>query len=123
MEAEELREADRHDGIAREVEEDLHGEGSRASPGGVGAGVSGWIAEVEIGETGELVGNRDLLHQAEQREQDAAQLLLACRSRPLRQVGEKVPRAHNRTGNELREKGNVQRVIDDVTHGLLLAAI
>ena len=81
------------------------------------------MREVGVRQARKLVGDDQFLHQPENHQPDAKQLLSGIRCAPMIQVPKEVVRAHDRAGHQLREKRYVQRVVDDVGNRLLLAAI
>jgi len=83
----------------------------------------GRIAEESVGDARELVGDGELLEQAENHQQGAAQNFPRVGRVPIVKIGEEMARAHDGAGHQLREERDVERVIDDVGDDFLLAAV
>src|SRR5205807_89530 len=98
------RRSDGDVGVAGEIEEDLNGERDGRGPRGREAGQRRRLREVAVGDGGELVGDDELLREAEQDGLEAKHPLCRAGCAPLPQVAEELAGAHNRSGNELREE-------------------
>ena len=80
VEAEKQRQTDRHIGVSRKIEVDLNRKGGDSAPCGEPSGTGAGILKIRIGEARELVRDGQLLQQAEDGQQHAAQLLFAGRA-------------------------------------------
>jgi hypothetical protein len=111
-EAQEQRDADRDVGVAREVAEDLHGVGVGGEQD-VGCRVGLRDAEDRIDDLArEEVGDRHLLHEADDDERDAgADGDLARIARAL-ELGQELARADDRAGDDVGEEAQVQPDVD-----------
>src|ERR1039457_1541794 len=104
MEAEAERRADRAGGIAGEVEKDLSGEGNDAHPG-VERDERSAITKYSIGRSREHgVGQDDFFEQAQSHERQSPKKATGLRLRWSEQLRKEIPRAHDRTGDQLREE-------------------
>ena len=117
--AEHERDAERHVGIAREVEIDLEGEAEGGLPGlhhGHGLARRRGL-EDRIDEGCQRIAEEDLLRQAHAEEQDAAPEALGpvgpCIGSLVELVHDLAP-AHEGAGQNLREERDVEGVADEV---------
>ena len=107
--------ADRGGRIAGEVAEDLPAEGQRADPGIERAGDALAGVVDHLGRRREeAVGQHDLLEQAERHQRQAEAQLVARGAARLRELRHQLGRAHDRAGDEVREEGHEQRVVEEM---------
>ena len=113
VEAKHPADADGHVGVAGEVEVDLKGVGDDPQPGQAQRNLVRLLGEHPIGDLGKLVGQQDLLGQAEQ-EPDGARLKV----RPALPPGPKLlchgGVAHDGARHQLGEEGDVQGQAEQV---------
>ena len=119
--AEDAGAADGHVRVAGEVAVDLDGIGvghQQQGPGavGVGRGVHG------VDEDAEVVGQHDLLEQAEGEVLHAEGESLRRDGPLLVELGDEIPGLDDGSGHELREEGDVQRGPHEIALGRYLAA-
>src|SRR5258707_891110 len=105
MESQQQRHPDGHVRVTRKIEVDLKGESSDSAPRRRGSKMRARMTEVRVSDLRELIGERHFLSESEQHQQHAAKLLFGLRRRPCVQVLEEFPRAHDRSGDQLREEG------------------
>ena len=122
IEAEHPRKADRHVGIAREIQIDLHRIGREPEPRDARAQLIGRQGEDAVGGLAEWVGENHLLAEAGDDALDARNRQIE----PLLAAGQLVADvvvAHDRPGDQLREEGNIEREVDRIALRLGVAAV
>ena len=120
------RQADRHVGVAGEIEIDLQGVGERGVPGleeGQGGAVGGGV-EAGIGETAEHVGQHQLLAEAEQEdEQPVGEVLDAGPGEVAGgELRDDVRRPDDRPGDQVRKEGDKTGIGEERRDQVILAA-
>ena len=124
--AEHQRHADRHVGIAGEVEVELEGEGQAADPG-LGGGQRGAAPPAEKAGSARwasVSAMHDLLGQADdEQHQAAAQILPSVRAaRVALELRDDLVVAHQRPGDQLREEGDEHPEVEEAVDVPVAAA-
>src|SRR6266550_6125554 len=110
-------------GVTREIEKDLHKESDATRPRGQPARVRRRIIEICVGHDSESIGKHHLLNQTGQNKNDAALHHTRRRATPVLDLRDELPGPNDWTRNEVREKRDEQRVINEVSHCLHLSPI
>ena len=123
VEPEAQRGADRADRVAGEIEKDLARESHHARPG-IERDERPTIGEDSVGRAGEeRVGEHDLFEKPECHQEQAPEETALLRFGRRLELREKIARAHDRAGDELREERNREHEIAQRARRLQHAAI
>ena len=110
-------------GVTREIEKHLHEERDATGLSGQPPWVCRRIIEISIGHDGESIGEYHLLNQTGQNKNNAALHHNWSRTSKILDLRDKLPGPNDWTRNEVREKCDEQRVVDEVSDGLHLSPI
>jgi hypothetical protein len=122
LEAHQLRDAPGDVRVAREVAEDLNGEGIGRDQRLAAAGREARRVDA-VDEQRDVVGDEHLLRVAPHHQPDAVLHLLARDPARVRHLGQQVRGALDRPGHQLREEGDEECEVEEARAGLEPAAV
>src|SRR5580698_582050 len=111
-EAEEPRAADCDIAVAGEIEIDLHPESEDRAPRRRRPRVGRDRAKIRIGCRRELIGNSHFLEETKANARESVTYVVGARRSPRIKLAEEKPRSYDRPGEQLREKSQIERVVE-----------
>jgi hypothetical protein len=111
-EPEEPRAADCDIAVAGEIEIDLHPEGEDRTPRRRRPRVGRDGAKIRIGCRRELIGDGHLLEETKADARESVTYVVGARRSPRIELAEEKPRSYDRPGEQLREKSEIEGVVE-----------